>query len=211
MLLLRALTAILCLCGGVDGKKTLVGSTVLGVDLGGGFMKAAYVAPGEEDPFPILLSDLSERKSANAIAQRKDRWLFGTHASKAAISNPDTTFMYAGSNLLGRPFESEEVRQYRERYIPGLEKDPERGGVLAKLGQGSVPVEQLVAMYLDNVKEHTEDVSLRHLAGAVLTVPAYYGQAQRKALLEAAEIAGVNVQALIIPASAGTTCYCSLF
>lgn len=193
---------------GATRKKKLVGSTVLGIDLGGSFMKAAYVAPGEEDPFPILLSDLSERKSSYAVAFRKGKRLFGTHASKAAITNPESTFTYLGSHLLGRPFTSPQVQAYRELYTPALEADPERGTVVARDEEGKpVPVEHLVGLYLDNVKVHAQSEANRHVAGAVITVPSYYDQRQRRALLEAAEIAGLKVQALINPASAGTPAF----
>ncbi len=184
--------------------KKLIGSTVLGVDIGGNFMKAAYVAPGEEDPFPILLSDLSERKSAYAVAFRKGKWLTGTHATKAAISNPNSTFLYLGSHLLGRSFSSPEVDYYKSIFTPSLKEDELRKTVLVEDANGkSVPVEFLTSIYLDNLKDHTENVSNRHMAGAVVTVPSYYDQVQRKAFLDAAELANFKIYALIHPASAG--------
>lgn len=194
----------LCAAAQIGYAKKLIGSTVLGIDLGGNYMKAAYVAPGEEDPFPILLSDLSERKSAYSVAFRKGKWLFGTHATKAAISNPESTFTYIGSHLLGRQWSSPEVEYYRSTYIPSLEADPVRGTVMALDAEGKrVPVEFLAGIYLENLKEHSELISERRFSGAVITVPSYYDQLQRRALLEAAEIAGVKVYALINPASAG--------
>lgn len=199
----------LCVSAQISYAKKLIGSTVLGIDLGGNYMKAAYVAPGEEDPFPILLSDLSERKSAYSVAFRKGKWLFGTHATKAAISNPESTFSYIGSHLLGRQWSSPEVEYYRSTYIPRLEADAARGTVMALDAEGkSVPVEFLAGIYLENLKEHSELISERRFSGAVLTVPSYYDQLQRRALLEAAEIAGIKVYALINPASAGTYYIC---
>jgi hypoxia up-regulated 1 len=202
--LLGAVLAV-CATAQISYAKKLSGSTVLGIDLGGNFMKAAYVAPGEEDPFPILLSDLSERRSAYAVAFRKGKWLFGTHATKAAISNPESTFTYIGSHLLGRQWNSPEVEYYRSIFVPRLEADPSRGTVMALDAEEKiVPVEFLAGIYLENIKEHSEFVSNRRFSGAVITTPSYYDQLQRRALLEAAEIAGVNVYALINPASAGT-------
>lgn len=159
--------------GQLGAAPRMIGSTVLGVDLGGSFMRAAYVAPGEVDPFPILLSDLGERLSAHAVAWRKDRWLFGTHANKAAISNPESSYLALGSDLLGRQFDSPEVTQYREQFVGKLEADPARGTVMAiDINGRPVPIEHLSSLYLENLKSHSERMSSRHFSGAVITVPA---------------------------------------
>lgn len=167
-------------------------------------MKASYVAPGEE-PFQILLSDMAERMSSVAVAFRKGKWLFGTHAAKAAVSNPESTFTYIGSHLLGRQFNDPVVEAYRSTYLPQLQADPVRGTVMAADATGKyVPIEHILALYLESLKEHAETFSSRYVAGTVFTVPSYYDQIQRQALLDAAEMAGIKVYALINPASAGT-------
>lgn len=191
----------------VDCKK-IVGNTVLGVDLGGYFMKAAYVAPGEEDPFPILLSDLSERKSAHVVAFRKGKALFGGHATKVSITNPESTFSYFYSHLLGRQFDDPSVAYYQSKFSPPISSaDDRQTAAVADEKGNKVPIEFIESLYLDNLKEQLLAVSHRALSGTVFAVPAYFNQQQRQALLDAADIANVKVFAMINAPSAAAVYY----
>lgn len=188
--------------------KKLIGNTVLGVDLGGHFMKAAYVAPGEEDPFPVLLSDLSERKSAHVVAFRRGKALFGGHATKVSITNPESTFSYFYSHLLGRQYDDPSVAYYKSKFSPPISPlaDRETAEVIDEKGN-KVPIEFIESLYLDNMRERLLAVSHRSLSGAVFAIPAYFNQQQRQALLDAAEIANIKVFAMINAPSAAAVYY----
>lgn len=151
--------------------KAPVGNTVMGVDLGGAMMKVAYVAPGEEEPFPILSDDLSKRKWPHAVAHRRGKWLFGAHAVKAASMVPESSFVYYLPFLLGQLNDSEQVEKYRSLFTPSISKDEARGTCqVMGIDQKAVPIEYIAALYLENLIERCQTVSGRYAAGAVITV-----------------------------------------
>lgn len=198
-------------------KKTpALGPTVVGIDFGSQFVKASYVAPGEAELIPMVLNDMSERKTQNAVAFREGVPFVGPHAAKPLINQAETGYIWL-NDMLGQTFDSSEVQQHLKHTAALFKKDISHGGVIAFNGHSLVksnpdndddapksesepeskeiwtPVEYLSAMLLERLAVQTEECSRRILKNAVITVPAHWSQAQRIALLDVAKIAGINV------------------
>lgn len=173
-----------------------LGSTVIGVDFGAQYIKMSYVAPGEDDPLPIVLNDMSERKTANAVAYRNGKVFFGPHALKPILNQPERGYLWLNT-MLGLSFRDQTVSEHLSYTIAELFPDPERGTVMAKtVGEELAPIEYLSANLLSKMVEQAEIYSKKAIRDLVITVPPFYGQAQRRAILDTAKIAGLNVLSL---------------
>lgn len=176
--------------------------SVVGIDFGSQFIKISYVAPRELDPFPILLNDMSERKTINAVAFRNGKPFLGPHAVKPILNQPERGYMWLNT-MLGRDFEDPIVQQYLSKTVAQFVRDPQRGTVLVKtLKEELAPVEYLAGMLLAKLVPLVDENFKKRDIQAVITVPPYFGQAQRQAVLDAAKIAGLKVLSLTNDVSA---------
>ncbi|KAL2220888.1 putative Hsp70 family chaperone Lhs1/Orp150 [Thermoascus aurantiacus ATCC 26904] len=193
-----------------------IGSAVLGIDLGTEYLKAALVKPGI--PLEIVLTKDSKRKESAAVAFKPAREanasfperFYGGDALALAPRFPDD--VYANLKvLLGIPFnggENDIVKMYSSRYpAVKLESAPgERGTVglrSGRLGEAegkdAFLVEELLAMQLKQLKANAEAMAGKgfSIRDAVITYPAFYTAEEKRSVQLAAELAGLNVQALI--------------
>ncbi|KAM4015557.1 hypoxia up-regulated protein 1 [Anomaloglossus baeobatrachus] len=169
---------------------------VMSVDLGSEWMKIAIVKPGV--PMEIVLNKESRRKTPCAVALKDNERLFGDSAVGLAPKNPKVTFRYF-QDLIGKREENPQVEDFRKRFPEyNVLRDEERGTVFFKLSEElTYTPEELLAMILNYSRTLAEEFAEQPIKDVVITVPAFFNQAERRAVLQAAKLAGLKVLQLI--------------
>jgi len=185
-----ALCALCALCAGAHGA-------VMGIDLGGEFLKASLVAPGRT-PIAITLNEVSKRKTTAAVSFFNDERAIGEPANDLMPRSP-TDVATRARDALGARASDERVRAVKtnSKLAYEIEGDGARdGAVRAVLGKKSYAAEELVGMTLEYAMAIGEAAGRGKIRDAVIAVPPFASQSQRRALRDAAEIAGLNVLAM---------------
>ncbi|KYN00925.1 Hypoxia up-regulated protein 1 [Cyphomyrmex costatus] len=169
---------------------------VMSIDLGSEWMKVAIVSPGV--PMEIALNKESKRKTPVTIAFRDGERSFGEDAQVIGVRFPQNTFFYI-LDLLGKPIDNPLVQLYQERFpYYNIIADNERKTIAFRLNENTTYTpEELLAQILHKGKEIAEASAHQKINEAVITVPGFFNQAERKALIQAAELAGLKVLQLI--------------
>ena len=178
-------------------------SKILGIDLGTTNSAVAVIEAGEPK---VLENDEGGRTTPSIVAISKsgDR-LVGLLAKRQAVTNPENT-IYSVKRLIGRKFEDEEVKKDKE-LLPYKIEQSDDGGVKVKMsGKGYRP-EEISAMILQKLKHDAEARLGGKVEGAIITVPAYFNDSQRKATKDAGEIAGLKVLRIINEPTAAALAY----
>lgn len=169
---------------------------VMSIDLGSEWMKVAIVSPGV--PMEIALNKESKRKTPVVIAFRDGERSFGEDAQVIGVRFPQNTFFYI-LDLLGKPIDNPLVQLYRDRFpYYDIVADDERKTIAFRLNENTTYTpEELIAQILHKGKEMAEASAHQKINEAVITVPGFFNQAERRALIQAAELAGLKVLQLI--------------
>ncbi|XP_052464026.1 hypoxia up-regulated protein 1-like [Carassius gibelio] len=169
---------------------------VMSVDLGSEWIKIALVKPGV--PMEIVLNKESRRKTPVAVCLKENERLFGDSALGVAVKNPKVVYRFLQS-ILGKTADNPQVAQY-EKHFPEhqLQRDEKRGTVFFKSSEElQYTPEELLGMILNYSRGLAQDFAEQPVKDAVITVPVYFNQAERRAVLQAASIAGLKVLQLI--------------
>uniref|UniRef100_A0A6Q2WQQ2 Hypoxia up-regulated protein 1 n=1 Tax=Esox lucius TaxID=8010 RepID=A0A6Q2WQQ2_ESOLU len=179
-------------------KCVIFSSTVavMSVDLGSEWMKVAIVKPGV--PMEIALNKESRRKTPVAVCLKENERLFGDNALGMSVKNPKFVYRHLQS-LLGKKHDNPQVAIYQKRFPEHkLVKDEIRGTVLFRNSEEmEYSPEELLGMVLNYSRALAQDFAEQPIKDAVITVPAFFNQAERRAVLQAAQMAGVKVLQLI--------------
>ncbi|CAN7982724.1 unnamed protein product, partial [Ixodes hexagonus] len=169
---------------------------VMSVDLGTEWMKVAIVSPGV--PMEIALNKDSQRKTPVAIAFREGERHFGDQAISTGVRFPEKSFSHF-LDLLGKTRDNPVVKVFEKRFpFYTLEADPQTGGVLFRHPEGmAFSPEELLGMILNYAKEFASAAAGQPIKDAVVTVPAYFNQAERRALARAVKLAGLKLLQLL--------------
>uniref|UniRef100_A0A671FBE4 Hypoxia up-regulated protein 1 n=1 Tax=Rhinolophus ferrumequinum TaxID=59479 RepID=A0A671FBE4_RHIFE len=169
---------------------------VMSVDLGSESMKVAIVKPGV--PMEIVLNKESRRKTPVTVTLKENERFFGDSAASMAIKNPKATLRYF-QQLLGKQEDNPHVALYRVRFPEHeLGFDPRRQTVYFQISpQLHFSPEEVLGMVLNYSRSLAEDFAEQPIKDAVITVPAFFNQAERRAVLQAAHMAGLKVLQLI--------------
>ncbi|KAG8141681.1 putative Hypoxia up-regulated protein [Naja naja] len=169
---------------------------VMSVDLGSESLKVALVKPGV--PMEIVLNKESRRKTPVAVALKETERLFGDSAAGMAMKTPKVTFRYF-QDLLGKHFDNPQVARYQSWFPEHrLEKDARRGTVIFRLSDKlQYSPEEMLGMVLNYSRALAEDFAEQPVKDAVITIPTYFNQAERRAVLHAAKMADLKVLQLI--------------
>jgi hypoxia up-regulated 1 len=169
---------------------------VISIDLGSEFMKIAIVKPGI--PMEIVLNKETRRKTPLAVSLRGDEREFGEMALAQAIKRPKTAYMFI-TDILGKSLDNPAVKAYQERfpYYDMKEDEITKTVYFQHDEQTRYTPEELLAMILENARELAADFGEQKIDSAVISVPPYFNQAERKAVLRAAELANLKVLQLI--------------
>ncbi len=147
--------------------------------------------------------------SMAAISKTGDR-LTGLLAKRQAVTNPHNT-LFSIKRLIGRKFSDAEV-QRDKAWLPYELRQAANGGVEIKMSAGSGGEkwwrpEEISAMVLQKLKQDAEEKLGGKITEAVITVPAYFDDAQRKATQAAGEIAGLKVKRILNEPTAAALAY----
>lgn len=172
-------------------------SAVFSVDLGSEWLKVAVVnlKPGQS-PISVAINEMSKRKSPALVAFQGGNRLIGEEAAGLVARYPDKVYSNL-RDLIGKPYDY--VKKFLDSmYLPfDVVEDP-RGGAGIRVDGGAIySPGELVAMVLGYALHLAEFHSKVPIKDAVITVPPYFGQVERKGLLQAAQLAGINVLSLI--------------
>ncbi|TRY72547.1 hypothetical protein TCAL_12730 [Tigriopus californicus] len=159
-------------------------------------MKIAVVSPGV--PMEIALNKESKRKTAAVVALRNGERHFGSDAVSLGVRYPQSCYSFL-LDLLGKRVEHPQVQLFMARFPHyQIQAHPERGTVMFQHDENTVyTVEELIGMILEHAKSIAETYTEQKIKDAVVTVPVYFNQAERRALLEAASLAQIQVLQLI--------------
>lgn len=178
------------------GIQHVVGLAVMSVDFGSEWMKVGIVSPGV--PMEIALNKESKRKTPSVVSFRDNVRLFGEDAQTVGLRFPKQAYSYL-LDLLGKDIDHPLVQLFAKRF-PYYEivPDLDRGTILFKQDADTFfSVEELIAQFLTKAREFAENGAHQSIKECVLTVPGFFNQVERKALLQAAELAGLKVLQLI--------------
>lgn len=177
-------------------------SKILGIDLGTTNSAMSVVEGGS----PSVIENKEGNRttpSMVAISKTGER-LVGLLAKRQAVTNPENT-LFSVKRLIGRRFEDDEV-QRDMKTLPYKVMKAEHG-VKVVMGGKEYSPQEISAMVLQKLKSDAEEKLGEKITDAVITVPAYFDDAQRKATKEAGEIAGLNVRRIINEPTAAALAY----
>ncbi len=176
---------------------------ILGIDLGTTNSAMATIEGGEPK---IIENKEGARTTPSMVAVSKsgDR-LVGLLAKRQAVTNPKNT-IFSVKRLVGRKFSDEEVQRDRA-WIPYEMREASNGGVEVKVGDKWMRPEEISAMILQKLKQDAEEKTGEKITEAVITVPAYFDDSQRKATQAAGEIAGLTVRRILNEPTAAALAY----
>jgi molecular chaperone DnaK len=176
---------------------------ILGIDLGTTNSAMAIIEGGE----PIIIENSEGNRttpSVVAISKTGER-LVGQIAKRQAVTNPQNT-IYGIKRFMGHTFKEEAV-QRDKTIVPYEVKEGTDGGVQVKMGDKDYRPEEVSAMILAKLKADAEAKLGEKITEAVITVPAYFNDAQRKATQDAGKIAGLDVKRIINEPTAAALAY----
>lgn len=175
---------------------------IIGIDLG---TTNSCVAVMDGDKPRVLENAEGARTTPSIIAYTDKETLVGQPAKRQAITNPKNT-LFAIKRLIGRRFEDQEV-QKDIKIMPFEITKADNGDawVVAK-GEKMAPP-QISAEVLKKMKKTAEDFLGEPVTEAVITVPAYFNDAQRQATKDAGRIAGLEVKRIINEPTAAALAY----
>ncbi|MEK7090167.1 MAG: Hsp70 family protein, partial [Patescibacteria group bacterium] len=176
---------------------------ILGIDLGTTNSAMAVIEHGEPK---IIENKEGNRTTPSIVAVSKsgDR-LAGLLAKRQAVTNPKNT-LFSIKRLIGRKFTDSEVKRDKE-WLPYELREAPNGGVEVKMSDKWYRPEEISAMILKKLKADAEDRLGEKITEAIITVPAYFDDSQRKATKDAGEIAGLTVKRVINEPTAAALAY----
>jgi molecular chaperone DnaK len=176
---------------------------ILGIDLG---TTNCCVAVVEGATPQVLTNREGSRTTPSIVGFTEDNErLVGQIAKRQAITNPMNT-VFAVKRLVGRKFDSEETQHARE-VLPYEIVRAVNGDVKIRARGREYSPEEISAFILKEIKEFSEEALGEEINEAIITVPAYFDDAQRQATRDAGRIAGLDVLRIINEPTAAALAY----
>lgn len=175
---------------------------IIGIDLG---TTNSCVAVLDGDKPRVIENAEGERTTPSVIAYTDGETLVGQPAKRQAVTNPENT-LFAIKRLIGRRFEDEEVQRDIE-IMPYKIVKADNGDAWVEAKGQKMAAPQVSAEVLKKMKKTAEDFLGEAVTGAVITVPAYFNDAQRQATKDAGRIAGLEVKRIINEPTAAALAY----
>ncbi len=176
---------------------------MIGIDLGTTNSVMATIEGGE----PIVIPNAEGERltpSVVAVTAQGER-LVGRFARRQAVTNPDNT-VFSIKRFMGRKFNDPTV-QKDIALVPYKIREASNGDVEVKMGDRWYSPQEISAMILQKLKADAEAYLGEKVDRAVITVPAYFDNAQRDATKDAGRIAGLNVERIINEPTASALAY----
>ena len=176
-------------------------SKVIGIDLGTTNSVVAVMEGGQPT---VIVNQEGARTTPSVVAFTKDsERLVGQVAKRQAVTNPENT-VFSIKRFMGRKFD--EVTREASR-VPYKVARAENGDAWVEARGKKQSPPEISAMVLQKLKQAAEDYLGEKVADAVITVPAYFNDAQRQATKDAGRIAGLNVLRIINEPTAAALAY----
>ncbi|PIR69014.1 molecular chaperone DnaK [Candidatus Nomurabacteria bacterium CG10_big_fil_rev_8_21_14_0_10_03_31_7] len=178
-------------------------SKIIGIDLGTTNSAVAFIEGG----VPKIIENVEGNRttpSVVATAKNGDR-IVGLLAKRQAVTNPENTISEI-KRYMGHRYDGPEV-QKDKLTAPFKIEAGEDGGVKVKMSEKFYRPEEISAMILQKIKADVEAKLGEKITEAVITVPAYFNDAQRKATKDAGQIAGLDVKRIINEPTAAALAY----
>ena len=178
-----------------------IGKKVIGIDLG---TTNSVVAVMEGGQSAVLVNQEGSRITPSVVAFTKEgERLVGQVAKRQAVTNPENT-VFSIKRFMGRKFS--EVAEERQR-VPYRVVESNNGDAWVEARGKKYSPPEISAMVLQKLKQAAEDYLGEQVSDAVITVPAYFNDAQRQATKDAGKIAGLNVLRIINEPTAAALAY----
>jgi molecular chaperone DnaK len=166
---------------------------IIGIDLG---TTNSCVSIMEGNTTRVIENSEGARTTPSIVAYQEDgEVLVGASAKRQAVTNPKNT-LYAIKRLIGRKFEEKEVQKDID-LMPYTIAKADNGDAWVEVRGKKMAPQQVSADILRKMKKTAEDYLGETITEAVITVPAYFNDAQRQATKDAGRIAGLDVKRII--------------
>jgi molecular chaperone DnaK len=176
-------------------------SKVIGIDLGTTNSVVAIMEGGE----PVVITNSEGARTTPSVVgfTKDDNRLVGQVAKRQAVTNPENT-VYSIKRFMGRRYSevSEEIKQVPYKVISAS-----NGDVRVEAGGKDWAPPEVSALVLQKLKQAAEDYLGQKVTQAVITVPAYFNDAQRQATKDAGRIAGLDVLRIVNEPTAAALAY----
>jgi molecular chaperone DnaK len=176
-------------------------SKIIGIDLGTTNSCVAVMENGE----PIVITNNEGKRTTPSIIGFVDNGerKIGDPAKRQAVTNPDKT-IYSIKRFMGSNYDEtkSEVKRVPYKVVKGKNNTPR-----VEIDDKQFSPQEISAMVLQKMKQTAEDYLGQEVTEAVITVPAYFNDAQRQATKEAGEIAGLKVKRIINEPTAAALAY----
>ena len=175
---------------------------IIGIDLGTTNSAVAYMVAGKPE---VIANAEGNRTTPSVVAINKNgERLVGQVAQRQRVTNAKNT-IYGVKRLIGRKFSDSEVQTDLDIMPYEIVKNGD--AVAIKLGDKNYSPEEVSAMILSKLKADAEAFLGEKVTEAVITVPAYFNDAQRQATKDAGKIAGLEVKRIINEPTAAALAY----
>ncbi len=181
----------------------MTNTKILGIDLGTTNSAMAIIEGGKPK---IIENAEGDRTTPSIVAMsaNKER-IIGQLAKRQSVTNPLNT-IFSAKRLIGRKFSDHEVKK-DQKTLPYEIREAKNKGVEIKMGEKWLAPAEISAMVLQKLKADAEAKLGQKIDRAVITVPAYFDDSQRKATKDAGEIAGFKVERIINEPTAAALAY----
>ena len=166
---------------------------IIGIDLGTTNSCVAVMDGGEAKVIPNA-EGANTTPSVAAFSATGEK-IVGQAAKRQAVTNPEKT-IFEAKRLIGRKFSSREVQEFA-KVAPFKVFEGKNGDAWIKVGDKDYSPQEISALILQKMKKTAEDYLGEPVTEAVVTVPAYFNDAQRQATKDAGRIAGLEVKRII--------------
>ena len=181
-------------------------TSCIGIDLGTTY---SCVATWENNNVEIIANDQGNRTTPSYVSFNSEERLIGTSAKSQSSQNPENT-VFDAKRLIGRKY-SDPLLQSDIKHFPYTVKSDSNGKPVIEVSYKNelktFKPEEVSSMVLSKMKEIAEAYMGEDIQNAVITVPAYFNDAQRQATKDAGVIAGLNVLRIINEPTAAAIAY----
>lgn len=177
---------------------------VIGIDLGTTNSAMAVITAGE----PEIIENADGRRTTPSVVSvnpKTSERLIGETARRQAITNPENT-IFSAKRFIGRRYNDDDV-QHDQRRVPFKIQALDNGDVGLNFDGQIRPPAEISAMVLRKLKDDAEAKLGESVTQAVITVPAYFNDAQREATQVAGKIAGLDVLRIVNEPTAASLAY----
>lgn len=175
---------------------------VIGIDLG---TTNSVVAVMENGQPKVIVNAEGMTTTPSIVGFTDGDRLVGILAKRQAVTNPENT-VFSIKRLIGRKADSKETANAK-KHLPYKIVPADNGDAWVEIKGKKYAPQEISAMILQKLKQTAEDYLGETVTDAVITVPAYFNDAQRQATKDAGKIAGLNVQRIINEPTAAALAY----